>query len=632
MDIQLPDGTMVHDVPDGMSKADLTAKLVANGYDATLLNSPSVKSAEVANKDYTEPNPFGVAKNIGLGAVKGVSQIGSTLLAPYDWLTGNTARRADVTSALTDQFGANPSSLPFQVGQLGAEVAGTAGAGSVLGAGVSALGAARLGSAIGSGGFSLGTPAATTFMGNVGNAVTRIGGGAINGALNAGLVNPEAAGAGALIGGALPAAGGTLGFIASNVKNAAMPMLMPQRYVANQLNSALGSEAPTVISNLDNATFLVPGSLPTSAQVAGTLPLVNAERSVQSNPGFAERNVANNAARWNALRSVAKTPAELDAADAVRQVEAQRLYGKAFTTPIDPATLTPAVQDDIAALMSRPDMQDAMDIARRRAANKNLNMSDATSIQGLHMAKEALGDMIGSAKVSNKSHAAEDLVDTQKKLVDVIERLSAPYLAARPAYAAASIPVNTMEAGQSIVDSLSRASQDASHNPVITLPNYRTAFDRASKAAEFGIEPGAAQTLGNIGTDLQNATVSHGSGKISSPIQPQGALAKFIYGPNFEGTGKLGQLTGAAVGSMVPHLGTLGGWLGMKALGSGTGGKLNASLADLMLNPSKLSEALKASQQSGPLQRFGQAMSSPGIRAAAVAAPEDYSAQQDTRH
>ena len=34
MDVQLPDGTLIKDVPDGMSKADLTAKLKGNGYDA----------------------------------------------------------------------------------------------------------------------------------------------------------------------------------------------------------------------------------------------------------------------------------------------------------------------------------------------------------------------------------------------------------------------------------------------------------------------------------------------------------------------------------------------------------------------------------------------------------------------
>lgn len=41
MDVRLPDGTIIKGVPDGMSKADLTAKLQANGYDVSKLTAPS---------------------------------------------------------------------------------------------------------------------------------------------------------------------------------------------------------------------------------------------------------------------------------------------------------------------------------------------------------------------------------------------------------------------------------------------------------------------------------------------------------------------------------------------------------------------------------------------------------------
>ena len=37
MDVRLPDGTIIQNVPDGISKADLTAKLKNNGYDVTKL-------------------------------------------------------------------------------------------------------------------------------------------------------------------------------------------------------------------------------------------------------------------------------------------------------------------------------------------------------------------------------------------------------------------------------------------------------------------------------------------------------------------------------------------------------------------------------------------------------------------
>src|SRR5688500_14466377 len=35
MDVRLPDGTVIRGVPDGMTKAELTTKLKANGYDVS---------------------------------------------------------------------------------------------------------------------------------------------------------------------------------------------------------------------------------------------------------------------------------------------------------------------------------------------------------------------------------------------------------------------------------------------------------------------------------------------------------------------------------------------------------------------------------------------------------------------
>ncbi|MFN7611061.1 MAG: hypothetical protein ACK5QX_09030, partial [bacterium] len=109
--------------------------------------------------------------------------------------------------AALDTAGVDRDSLAFKGGKLGAEVAGTAGAGGVLAKGVAAIPqvatrAPLLINALQSGGFSLG--------GTTGNRLAdlaiRTAGGAASGGAAAGLVNPEDAGTGALIGGALPGA------------------------------------------------------------------------------------------------------------------------------------------------------------------------------------------------------------------------------------------------------------------------------------------------------------------------------------------------------------------------------------------------------------------------------------------
>ena len=148
--------------------------------------------------------------NVAAGAVRGAGSIGATILTPIDAAAramgvqndfiGRTDRREAMTNALAG-MGADPESLAFGAGKLGAEIAGTAGAGGVLAKGYGAVfpRAAPMIESLATGGLRVG--GATGVPGMVGRTL----GGAATGAATAGLVNPEDAGMGALIGGALPA-------------------------------------------------------------------------------------------------------------------------------------------------------------------------------------------------------------------------------------------------------------------------------------------------------------------------------------------------------------------------------------------------------------------------------------------
>jgi hypothetical protein len=152
-----------------------------------------------------EPNAFLAApKNVALGALKGASDIGATILSPLDkaGVTGMTSeeRRAKLKDFFAEN--ADPSSLAFKGGEVAADVAGTAGAGGILAKGFKF--APRIAAALESGGFRLGGAPATTTAGKVAAGATRVGAGAAVGGASAGLVNPEDAVAGGVIGGALP--------------------------------------------------------------------------------------------------------------------------------------------------------------------------------------------------------------------------------------------------------------------------------------------------------------------------------------------------------------------------------------------------------------------------------------------
>jgi hypothetical protein len=176
------------------------------------------------------------AGNLAAGAVRGAGSIGATILAPVDMardalagkglsLESNRQRRADMDSAL-QTMGAQPDSWMYRGGKLLGEIAGTAGTGGVLANGVRAAGATRAMSGLEpivngvargleTGGFRVGELAGTGL-----GAATRLATGGAVGATAAGMVNPEDAGTGALIGAALPGATKVAGKAGAAIRNA----------------------------------------------------------------------------------------------------------------------------------------------------------------------------------------------------------------------------------------------------------------------------------------------------------------------------------------------------------------------------------------------------------------------------
>jgi hypothetical protein len=187
--------------------------------------------------------------NLAAGAVRGAGSIGATIMAPLDYaarasgidnefvgpngsLLGRTDRRQAMDEGLRI-MGADPQSMMFQGGKLAGEIAGTAGSGGILAKGVTAAapmliraGASApvlsgVTNALSTSGFQAGaTPGVT-------NVLSRIFGGTAAGGASAGLVNPQDAGVGAVVGGILPGAtslaGKAGGFIRGKISGSVEP-------------------------------------------------------------------------------------------------------------------------------------------------------------------------------------------------------------------------------------------------------------------------------------------------------------------------------------------------------------------------------------------------------------------------
>jgi hypothetical protein len=100
MDVRLPDGTVIKGVPDGMSKADLTAKLAANGYDVSKLNAaPAPIAAAPAAPAITsipgprvaEPSFYQTARELFSPTVEALGAVGGGALGSMGGPLGTVA-------------------------------------------------------------------------------------------------------------------------------------------------------------------------------------------------------------------------------------------------------------------------------------------------------------------------------------------------------------------------------------------------------------------------------------------------------------------------------------------------------------------------------------------------------------
>jgi hypothetical protein len=354
MDVRLPDGTIIKGVPDGMSKADLTAKLVANGYDVSKLEAPAAAPSEIPAQR-KERGFFGTIGAPIQAASEGIISGGGNVMFGGQRLLGMGLEKVGATSAgqflqedaarrLAESQGrVAPFKQEFPIstgaGELGAEIVGTLPVGGAIAAPLKAIpAAAPLAQAIRTGGFS------------GGNLATRAAGGAILGGASAAMLNPDEAATGAMIGGAVPVVAPVLNRLAqTGVSKLADIRQMPNQLAAKIARDSLGTPeqvaaARTALQNaqsegldltaqqaLARSGLVAPSAQATmeraikGAQPKGLRPTADTRMSIE---------VAQEAARKSTLNAI--TP-DLTEAINTRRIMSQPLYKAADSAvvPID---------------------------------------------------------------------------------------------------------------------------------------------------------------------------------------------------------------------------------------------------------------------------------------------------------
>lgn len=236
-----------------------------------------------------------------------------------------------------------------------------------------------------------------------------------------------------------------------------------ERFGVTGADVAGASNAPTVTG----ARPMLAEQIKDPAAATGAARLQDAVRALDPEIAgqMAAREAENNAARVGTMQTLAGEGGKREFHEAARQTTAKQLYDEAFNAnKVATTQLSAAERAEATKLMNMPAIKEAMKEARTNAANTGVKMSNkpAGSIEGLHQMKLALDDQItalsnGTVSQINKAKAIEAARD---RLVTFIERLSPKYGEARATYAAMSKPLNQMDTAAELLKRGTSATSD----------------------------------------------------------------------------------------------------------------------------------------------------------------------------
>lgn len=319
---------------------------------------------------------------------------------------------------------------------------------------------------------------------------------------------------------------------------------------------------------------------------------------------MAARDVENNAARVGMLRDMAGEGGQREFYQTARSQAAKELYDQAFSVGMDLSKMSAAERGEITKLLKMPAIKDAMKEAQIIAQNQGTNLSGnaSGSIQGLHNMKLALDDQIanlsnGTVSQVNKAKAIEAARD---RLVTFMERVSPGYGEARATYAAMSKPLNQMDVADTLFRKGTSATSDLGGTPrlmpdkFVNLLKNEEATVRQATGRDLGklsqvLEPEQFQKVMAVGQELDKAAAvgraANGPGSATAQRLASQNVLRQVLGPT-------GLPQSWAESTLLNTV--------MRPVQFAYNGvaepKIQAVLADLLMNPAKAQAALQAAR------------------------------------
>lgn len=504
--VQGPDGQIhVFEGPEGASPADIEA------FASQAFSQLGGKAAGPAKSALSAENDPGVLGSMSIGAGHTVDNVLDGLT--QWWLNAKGDKKA-LEGLKTNNEAKKDLYKPLQEQHPVATAVGEAAPSMVIPAG----GGANMAGTLTRLAIAGAVPGALEY-GTVGERGKRAAGGAAA-AMAGGVLVPKVAQA---VGSAIPAVGRVARAVAE-------PLTQNGRanIAGRTLNRAAGGDASTVAQRLGQAAPLVPGSMPTAAQIAENGGIASLERSLQAiNPAdFTTRAMEQAGARSQALRGLAGDDATMAAATKARDAVSGPLFDQAKAAVYQ-------VDGRLANLLERPAMAEAMKRAEALAANqgRKFQFFSETSApfsgvggraaesqrqitgQGLQDLKMAIDEMLGDHTSGFSGAAGAAVKGIRGQLLNWMEEANPVFKAARTTHADMSKPMNQMQIGRALEQKLQGALGDhgalASETGASFARALRDADQFAKTATGFKgagmaetLTPDQMQLVSNIAKDL----------------------------------------------------------------------------------------------------------------------------------
>lgn len=316
------------------------------------------------------------------------------------------------------------------------------------------------------------------------------------------------------------------------------------------------------------AARTVTGAQPTLAEATRDPGLATLQRALttgdpEAAAALGTRRLENNAARISTLEGIAGegaapvapgTPRRLQQivqgpsaaqAEGTRRGAAAASYSEAFDQGIDPQVAA-AMAPQVDALMARPSVQQAMGTARNLAAEEGLTLSNDTSVQGLHYAKQALDDMIQNATRAGDTNRARLISQTSRDLSSTLDELTPAYQAARREFQYNSVPMNRQGVARQLLDTAS-PERDLLGNRTLQTKPFARALNNEPQLMEratggYGSDqlsdlmtPSQMQRIGGVRDELETLAnldkAANGQGSQTAKMLASQNLLRQVAGP-----------------------------------------------------------------------------------------------------